>query len=384
MADRKSGTTRRDLLRSAAILPVVVELRKPAAASSLPVVIASVNEKNPGEFGGLAAVRKAYEVLAAGGDPVEAVVSGVNIVENDPDDVTVGYGGIPNEEGVVQLDASLMDGRTMKAGAVGALERIKNPSKVARLVMERSKRVFLVGDGALKFARAHGLPEENLLTERSRKIWLYWKERLSNRDDWKDVAREAEDPDIKWFIEKYGDEDFRQGTINCDAVTAKGEIVGVTTTCGLFFKVPGRLGDSPVIGAGLYVDGEVGACGSTGWGEGNLRSCGSHTVVEFMRQGKSPEEAALKTLERIVAMAKDNRDGEDKPNFNINFYAVNKKGEYAGAAIWNEPKEGRRSPSRFAVANASGARVLESAYLFKRGPRKTPTPAAPRTPRPSG
>ena len=374
MTRRSGGPTRRDLIRSAAVLPLGIAAQSRGRGSDplrgsdprRPVVIASANEKKSGDFGGVAAVKKAWDVLLAGGDPVEAVVSGVNIVENDPDDVSVGYGGIPNEEGVVQLDASVMDGRTMKAGAVGALERIKNPSRVAKLVLERTNRVFLVGEGALKFARAHGIPEENLLTERSRKIWLLWKERLSKKDDWRDAAGEIEDPDIRWYIEKYGEEDFRQGTINCNAVTASGDLAGVTTTCGLFFKIPGRLGDSPVIGAGLYVDGEVGACGSTGWGEGNLRSCGSHTVVELMRQGKSPEQAALGTLERIVAMARENRTADGRPDFNINFYAVNKKGEYAGAAVWNGPKGGRWAPSRFAVADAAGARVQESAYLYKR------------------
>jgi N4-(beta-N-acetylglucosaminyl)-L-asparaginase len=351
-------TTRRDLLKGALALPLAAQVKTPtpaaAAAGTRPVVIASAN--------GLKAVEKAYSVLAAGGDPLDAVLSGVNIVEDDPNDVTVGYGGLPNEDGVVQLDASVMDGRTMKAGAVGALEGIKNPSKVARLVMERTNRVFLVGPGALKFAKAHGFVEENLLTERSRKIWLYWKEKLSGHDDWIEAGTEEQkDPDIKWFIEKYGVEDFRpNGTINCDAVTANGDIVGTTTTSGLFFKLPGRLGDSPVIGAGLYVDGQVGACGSTGWGEGNLRSCGSHTVVEFMRQGLSPEQAALKTLERISALARENQDEQKrlKTGFNINFYAVNKKGEHAGAAMW--------SGGRYAVADSGGARLKDSAYLFKR------------------
>ena len=258
----------------------------------------------------------------------------------------------------------------MKAGAVGALERIKNPSKVARLVMERTNRVFVVGEGALKFAKAHGFAEENLLTERSRKIWLYWKEKLSGKDDWMPAGNEEEkDPDIRWYIEKYGVEDFRpQGTINCDAVTASGDIVGTTTTCGLFFKIPGRLGDSPVIGAGLYVDNDVGACGSTGWGEGNLRSCGSHTVVEMMRQGKSPEEAALKTLERIVAFAKDNRESSGRPKFQTVFYAVNKRGEYAGASVYDGAygSTGRFSRAKFAVADSSGARLLETAYLLKK------------------
>lgn len=369
MAGKRSGPNRRELFRAAAILPIAAQAKPAARTASRPVVIASANEKKPGEFGGIAAVRRAWEVLAAGGDPVEAVVSGVNIVENDPEDVTVGYGGIPNEQGVVQLDASVMDGRTMKAGAVGALEGCKTPSRVARLVMERTSRVFLVGEGARRFATAHGFAEENLLTERSRKIWLFWKERLSGRDDWRDAAGEIEDPDIKWYIEKFGDEDFRQGTINCNAVTTGGDLAGVTTTCGLFFKIPGRLGDSPVIGAGLYVDGEVGACGSTGWGEGNLRACGSHTVVEFMRQGRSPQEAALKTLERMVAMAKDRREKDGRPDFNVNFYAIDKKGQYGGAAVWNGPKSGRWAPSRFAVADAKGARVEESAYLYRRSPR---------------
>jgi len=376
MAPGARGPTRRDIIRSAAILPVAAQVRTKVStpAPSRPVVIASANLKSPTESGGLNAVRKAWEILAAGGDPVDAVVSGVNLVENDPEDVTVGYGGIPNEEGVVQLDASVMDGRTMKAGAVGALERIKNPSKVARLVMQQTTRVFLVGEGALKFAKAHGFQEENLLTERSRKIWLYWKEKLSGKDDWLPAGDEEEkDPDIRWYIERYGVSDFRpQGTINCNAVTANGDIAGTTTTCGLFFKIPGRLGDSPVIGAGLYVDGEIGACGSTGWGEGNLRSCGSHTVVEMMRQGKSPQEAALKTLERIVAFAKDNREDSGRPKFQTVFYAVNKRGEYAGASVYDGSYggTGRFSRAQFAVAESSGARLLETAYLYKKEPPK--------------
>jgi len=353
--------TRRDLIKSAVALPIAAQV-KPAASrpASRPVVIASSN--------GLEAVKKAWAVLQAGGDPVDAVVSGVNIVEDDPDDVTVGYGGIPNEEGVVQLDASVMDGRTMKAGAVGALENIKNPSKVAQLVMQRTNRVFLVGPGALKFARAHGLKEENLLTDRSRKIWLYWKEKLSERDDWIEKGDEEEkDPDIRWFIERFGADDFRvHGTINCDVLTADGDLAGTTTTSGLFFKIPGRLGDSPVIGAGLYVDNDVGACGSTGWGEGNLRSCGSHTVVEYMRQGKSPEQAALATLERIVKIGRENRDKNGRPDYDLKFYAVNKKGEYASAAVWSHSKGGKPAPARFAVADASGARLQEAAYLYKR------------------
>lgn len=360
-----SGTSRRDLLKSAVLLPIASQIKTaPARPAARPLVISSAN--------GLEAVRKAYQMIASGSDPLDAVIAGVNIVEDDPDDVSVGYGGIPNEEGVVQLDASVMDGRTMKSGAVGALERIKNPSKVARLVMDQSNRAFLVGPGALKFARAHGFQEENLLTERSRKIWLYWKEKLSKNDDWMERGdEEQKDPDIRWYIEKYGTEDFRpHGTINCNAVTAAGDLVGTTTTSGLFFKLDGRLGDSPVIGAGLCVDNEVGACGSTGWGEGNIRFSGSHAVLELMRQGKSPEQAALAVLQRIVDGAKYYRDKAGRPDFNINYYAVNKRGEYAGASIWNGSYGNTKTlhPARFALADASGAKLMESAYLLKKTP----------------
>src|ERR1700737_751308 len=212
-----SGTTRRDLLKGAAILPLAAQIKTaPAKTGSSPLVISSAN--------GLEAVRKAHAMITAGSDPLDAVIAGVNIVEDDPDDVTVGYGGIPNEEGVVQLDASVMDGRTMKAGAVGALENIKNPSRVARLVMDQTNRAFLVGEGALKCARADGVPEQNLPTGRSRKIWLYWKEKLSGKDDWMERGdEEVKDPDIRWHIDKFGVEDFRpRGTLNANVLTTTG------------------------------------------------------------------------------------------------------------------------------------------------------------------
>ena len=361
-----TGPTRRDLIRSAALLPAAAQLKSttPRPAPSRPIVIAAKSY--------VKTAARAFEIISGGGDPMDAVIAGINIVEDDPEDVTVGYGGIPNEEGVVQLDAAVMDGRTMKSGAVGALEGIKNPSKVARLVMDRTNRAFLVGEGAGKFAKAHGFATENLLTPRAHKIWLYWKEKLSGHDDWIESGSEEEkDPDIRWYIEKYGVSDFRpQGTINCNAVTAKGEIVGATSTSGLFFKLPGRLGDTPVIGAGLYVDGEVGACGSTGWGEGNIRGAGSHTVVELLRQGKSPEESALTALKRIVAFAKDNREKSGRPAFQTVFYVVNKRGEYAGASVYDGVygSTGKFSRASYAVADASGARLRETAYLYKKEP----------------
>jgi N4-(beta-N-acetylglucosaminyl)-L-asparaginase len=316
-----------------------------------PVVISSAN--------GLGAVDTAMTRLRAGADTLDAVVAGVNLVEDDPNDITVGLGGLPNERGVVQLDASVMHGPTHRAGAVAALERIRNPSLVAKRVMERTDHILLVGEGALDFARLHGFKEENLLTEKSRKIFLYWKETLSDKDDWLTSAEELEDPDIQAYVRTYG-------TINCNAVSAAGDISGVTTTSGLFFKIPGRVGDSPIIGAGLYVDNGVGACGSTGRGEAVILCCGSHSVVSAMARGASPEQAALEVLETIVRQTKrpDLLDADGRPNFNVNFYAVNKKGEYAGAAIW--------SASQYSVHDGAAAVRKDSAYLFKRKPKPVP------------
>ncbi len=312
---------------------------------------------------GVEAAKAARQALIQGYDPLDAAIAGVNVNELDPNDMSVGYGGIPNEEGVVQLDSCVMDGRTLRAGAVGALEGVKTPSKVAKLVMERTDRVFLVGAGAAKFAAAHGFAPEDLLTAKTRKIWLYWKERLSASDDWIESGREAEDPDIKEFIRKYGDADFRpQGTIHMSIRSAKGDLVGVTTTSGLFFKMPGRVGDSAVVGAGVYSENGVGSCGSTGRGEANLVSCGSHTVIEHMRQGKSVEEACLLALKRIdekTHRVPRHRDEKGRPKFNVSFYAVDPKGRTAGAAIW--------SGAKYVVGDNDGVRTLEAAYLYKRG-----------------
>ena len=315
---------------------------------------------------GLEAAKAARQALITGMDPLDAAIAGVNVNELDPSDVTVGYGGIPNEEGIVELDAAVMDGRTMRAGAVGALRGVKTPSKVARLVMERTDRVFLVGEGARRFATAHGFPDEDLLTSRSRKIWLYWKDRLSDQDDWIESGKEASDPEIKWFLERYGREFFRpQGTIHMSVRSAKGELACVTTTSGLFFKIPGRVGDSPVVGAGLYCEGGVGSAGSTGRGEANLVTCGSHTVVEFLRQGKDPEEACLLALKRIAEkthLVPRHRDEKGRPKFNVHFYCVDARGRTAGAAIWGSP--GPNAKARYVVADGDGARFVDSAYLY--------------------
>ena len=271
MPDDKT-LTRRDLIattaKAAAVAAIVQPtLAQPAKPTSLarPVAVASRN--------GLAAVKLAVERMLAGAAPVNAAVAGVAIPEGDPDEVGVGYGGLPNEDGVVQLDAAVMDGTTMRAGAVAALERVKHPAAVALEVMRHTNRILLVGEGALKFARAYGFPEENLLTERSRKIWLLWKENASGKDDWLPDAKEVEDPDIRWFIERYGDSYFRPGgTIHPSACAADGQLGCCTTTSGLFFKVSGRVGDSPLVGCGLYCDSEVGSAGGTGHGESGTSS----------------------------------------------------------------------------------------------------------------
>jgi N4-(beta-N-acetylglucosaminyl)-L-asparaginase len=271
----------------------------------------------------------------------------VNIQELDPEDQSVGLGGLPNEHGVVQLDASCMHGPTRRAGAVGALEGIATPSLVAKAVMDYTDHIMLVGEGAKRFALAMGFTEQNLLTEKSRQDWLRWKAKQNAGDNWLD-----HDDDVKIK--------FTTGTINMSALTATGDIASVTTTSGLSWKLSGRVGDSPLIGAGQYCDNTVGAAGSTGRGEANIKVCGAFLTVEFMRQGLAPREACLKTLERVVAMTEPRLlDKQGRPTFNLNFYAVAKDGRYGGASIY----EG----TRFAVADAQGARLEPCAHLFTRG-----------------
>jgi len=307
---------------------------------------------------GIRATEKAMELLKQGADPLDAVIAGVNIVEDDPEVISVGYGGLPNEEGVVELDASVMHGPTHNGGGVASLRNIKNPSKVAKLVMERTDHVLIVGEGALKFARAHGFKEENLLTEKARARWLRWKEALSDRDNWFPPKSEKLEPEARSYVESHG-------TINCIAIDSKGNLAGVTTTSGLFFKIPGRVGDSPIIGAGLYVDNDIGAAGSTGRGEAAILNCGSYQVVDFMRRGFSPEEACLRTLERIVEKSKrlsHLMDEDGLPRFDLSFYALNKKGEYGSASI--------RSEAQFAVHDGKENKLEARAYLFKKKERR--------------
>src|SRR3954451_21353694 len=348
------------------------ELLSGKALAGRPAVIASAN--------GLRGVKVAYDRLVAGSDPLDAAIAGVNIQELDPDDMSVGLGGLPNEDGVVQLDASVMHGPTKRAGSVAALEDIATPSLVARAVMDYTDHIMLVGPGARRFAIEMGFTPQNLLTEKSRQYYLRWKANLNPDDNWldhKDDAKIAkpeappprsslahpENGSHLWFDERGVPHTY--GTINMNAVTASGDIGSVTTTSGLSWKIPGRIGDSPIIGAGQYCDNEVGAAGSTGRGESNIKVCGAFLAVEFMRQGMSPEQALIKVMERVIAMTEKRLlDDNGRPKFDLSYYAVTKDGRYAGSSAY----EG----GQFAVADASGARLESAVFLFKRDERPKP------------
>ena len=326
---------------------------------------------------GARACTKAIEMLESGADTLDAVIAGVNIVEEDPEDSSVGYGGLPNEEGVVELDACVMHGPTRRCGSVASIRSIKTPSKIARLVMERTDHILLAGDGALRFAKAHGFAEENLLTDRSRRAWLYWKESLKDlrgHNNWGpglDAPPEKPEAELRRLFPDSDEATLawaRQvaehpptGTINCLALNAKGEMSGVTTTSGLAWKIPGRVGDSPIIGAGLYVDQDVGGAGSTGRGEENIRVAGAHTVVENMRHGMSAKEAVLDCLRRIARNYGNDRDRLGR--FDINFYALRKDGDFAGGSLWD--RSGGRA-RQFTYNDGAGSRLADCVFLYER------------------
>jgi N4-(beta-N-acetylglucosaminyl)-L-asparaginase len=357
--------SRRLFLSSAALAPFTASGAAPGTAGGgtgqRPVVVGSAN--------GLKAAELALQRLQGGADVLDAIVAGVNLVEDDPKDMSVGYGGIPNEEGVVQLDSCVMHGPTARAGAVASLEGIKNPSRVAKAVMETTDHILLVGPGARHFAEVNGFPVENLLTEKARKVWLYWKQNLSGKDKWLEPDPSKLDPEVQEFIRDYGRDPFRDprshGTVHLSACDGRGDLAGCTSTSGLFFKMPGRVGDSPIIGAGCFVDNAVGAAGSTGRGEANILVSGGHLVVERMRAGRSPKDACLDALKRIAETTKEKRllDDRGRPGFPIYFYAVNKAGAYGMASMWSTRPSGK--PSQFAVADPKGARLENAAYLFE-------------------
>ncbi len=302
-----------------------------------PVAVSSRN--------GLRGVARAGELLAHGADTLDAAIEGAKIQELDPNDMSVGYGGLPNEHGVVQLDASCMHGPSRRAGAVGALEGIKTPSVVAKYVLLYTDHIMLVGEGAKQFALSYGFREEDLLTDASRERWIRWRANRGQDDDWLNVDRD-EDAGVR-----------PTGTINMNVVNPAGDLSSVTTTSGLAWKIPGRVGDSPIIGAGQYCDNDIGAAGSTGRGEANIQVCGAFLTVEHMRRGMSPTDAALETLRRVIGATEERLlDDRGQPRFKLTFYAVNKNGVFGAASMY---------PSGFAAFDGETAAVHDTAHLYE-------------------
>jgi len=330
---------RRDFLAAtAASVPWLTAMATaPQPAGRRPTIISSGN--------GLHAIEQAMTLLRGGADPLDAIVTGVNEVENDPKDMSVGYGGLPNEDGIVELDASVMHGPTHKAGAVAALRNIRNPSRVALEVLRRTDHVLIVGTGALAFARSLGFEEQDLLTERAREAWLRWKANLNPRDDWLDTDQQIEIP-------------HTDGTIHVSAVDANGDLGSCTSTSGLSYKIPGRVGDSPIVGAGMFCDNEVGAAGSTGRGESVIQSAGAFQVVRNMADGHEPTEACLRVLKWIADHTKrpELLNDRGEPNFQVVMYALRKDGTYGAASM--------RPGRSFAVHDGTRARLLPCAILF--------------------
>jgi len=335
-----------------------------------PLVISSANGHYFKNGGTHTCVETAFAAMTQGADVLEALIAGVNIVELDPEDTSVGYGGLPNADGVVQLDSCCMHGPRKQAGGVAALEGVRTPSKVALAVMAQTDHHLIVGAGAQAFARTMGFTiESDLNTEKSRRAWLQWKRRTDPQHYLDPAERQSANERILRELIAEGVIAPRHiwGTINCDGINANGEICGVTTTSGLAWKIPGRVGDSPILGAGLYIDGTVGGAGSTGRGEANLFGLSSFLIVELMRQGRHPKDAALEALRRIRGntIEKRLRKPNGDPNFNVTFYALNAKGEFAGAAMyaeddgdrgWAGQANGRKV--RYAVCTENGAEML--------------------------
>ena len=316
-------------------------LGKPnASIKNNPVILCSRGEK-----WGKKVLRPGWDILRKNGSLLDAIELSANVTELDPEDTSVGYGGLPNMNGVVQLDASIMNGSDHNCGSVACIEGIKTPSSVARLVMERTDHIHLVGKGAQDFALMHGFKIENLLTEKTRKIWVKWRENLSDKDD---------------YLPPLNSNDSGKrttGTINVLGLNNDGDIAGITTTSGLAWKIPGRIGDSPIIGAGLYVDNEVGAVGATGRGEEMIRSCGSFLGVELMRNGKSPQEACEEVCKRIV----DINGGPSKVNFNDKIVALGKNGDVGCASI----REKKGQNPEIATWSKRGFKVTKGTYLIE-------------------
>jgi N4-(beta-N-acetylglucosaminyl)-L-asparaginase len=403
---------------SAQTADAVKQMKPPAK----PVIVTRVTGDN--------SIQEAYQMLLDGQDTLDCVHHVCIGRENDPKDHSVGLGGLPNEEGVVELDSCCMHGPTRRAGSVGGIRNIKNVCLVARKVYEHTGHVMLAATGAERFAVDLGFPRENLLTEDARRIWMLWKENNSQMDwwgpsmtepGWKDpyADRPAPKPSMdlhglssvnpsaipvipgpvprhptpEWAATiRFRTQKLAQmaadlgiapedrisaaeqvlwpttGTIHVSTVNPKGEISGATTTSGLAWKLPGRIGDSPVLGAGCYTDQDVGSAGATGSGEENIKVAGGHTIVELMRQGHTPQEAGLETLRRIVRNY--NSDMTKVRLLDMEYYIVRKDGAYAGVSLWSTSPTGR--PRVFTVMDANGYRVEKCAFLLEGGSLEWP------------
>ncbi len=337
--------SRRSFLGSAtAAVAASSLLPAPAVAAPLVMRRSASRPCAVGSSNGSAGGALAVDMMMKGADPLDAGVEGVKLVELDPTDHSVGYGGLPNADGVVQLDASCMHGPTKRAGAVGALEGIKTPSEIVRLIMKYTNHIMLVGQDAQRFAVSYGYKVEDLLTPESRDIWLHWRANMSATDNYIDV------PGSEKLVKT------TTGTCPMMLVNPAGDIASIVTTSGLSWKVPGRVGDSGIVGAGQYTDNLVGAAGSTGLGECNMLACGGFAVVEYMRQGMHPKDACLATLKRVMAVIPARWVGPGgRPAFQLQYYAVNKAGEYGAAAMTASP---------FAVCDEKGKRIEDCAVLY--------------------
>jgi N4-(beta-N-acetylglucosaminyl)-L-asparaginase len=359
-------------------------------AASRPIIVAAGN--------GYAFLDGAYQYLKGGGDTLEAAIRVVAGAEDDPEDDSVGLGGLPNEEGVVELDASCMHGPTRRAGAAGGVRNIRSMARLAREVMLHSGHVMMVGEGAERFAVARGFKREDLLTDASRKVWLLWKEAHSDwwgsgvaDPQWRERLQERLRSDagpayyerLQRLAEDLGiDPSARTaaihkvlfpptGTIHCSTLAANGDMSGCTSTSGLAWKIPGRLGDSPVIGAGCFTDQDVGSVGATGSGEENLRVLGAHTIVENMRHGMTPFDAGMDALHRIARNF--NNEKERLLYVDMKYYVLRKDGAYAGVSLWTGYEPGQ--PHTIAVHDGT-PRLEKTVSLFEGASQRwPPTPA---------
>ena len=386
--------SRRDFVKSASLAAAaplsLAQAPAPQGAPAVrrtvrPVVISDYSGWEFKNGGSENAVQRAFRLITEGQDVLDALIAGVNIPELDPLETGIGYGALPNANGVIELDSSCMHGPKKRAGAVACLEGVRTPSLVAKAVMEYTDHHLLVGAGAQQFARNMGFTvEDDLNTETSRRLWREWKRRVDpehwldpNGNERKPKPKHEKDPGAEAAWQARGlaagkamvrdgliPEGSFWGTINCDGLGPNGDICGVTTTSGLAWKIPGRTGDSPILGAGLYVDNEVGAAGSTGRGEANLYNLSSFLIVESMRRGMSPKDAGMEALKRIKANTIESRllNTKGNPNFNIRFFVLNKQGDYAGVSMY------RAGETKFAVCTENGAQALELEPLLPGAP----------------